>query len=902
VTRVAPLLAGWWLRSGGLPAQTRGTGDVPTGDNVTVEIYVDGLWTDITPRVMTRDGSQNISISVGRSGESATINPGTCAFQLNNRDGLFSPRNPMSPYYGKIGRNTKIRVSVPNGNAKSYRFQGEIPAWPQKWDSTGTDVWVDIEAAGILRRLNQGSAPLRSTMYRGLTSPSTITTNPAIAYWPCEDAVGSTSIASAIGGGAPMRIVGTPTLASFDGFNSSAPIPVMGDSSFAGAIPGAVPFMTTNTGSIQVRFLLAIPATGATTNQRICTFTTTGTAAVYNLIYTTGGNLTLQALDSTGAVLQTMGPSAFAVDGELLRVSIELNRPDDIPVLRATLATLQPGATTGQTLSDSWLGYAVGHITSITMAPDGGLTGTAIGHVSVQGQITTIFDLGSQLAAYDGEAAGTRAARLIGEQGIAASSLGTLSDSVAMGPQTRDTLLNLLQECETADLGLLFERWTTLGLGYRVRTNIYNQAAGLELDYTAFELAEVPTPVDDDQATRNDITVTRVGGSSARATQDTGPLSTLDPPNGVGIYDTAVNVNVQRDDDLPDQAAWRLHMGTVDEARYPQITINLAHPSFTTSTTQRSDALGLHPGDRVTIANTPSWLPPGLVSLIVVGVNETIDNFQHAITLNCVPESPYRVGVTDDPTYGRVDTDGSTLTTDATTTTTALTVATNSGPVWTTDHSETPFDLRVGGEVVTVVGLGTVINDNALLLTDASGWTASNSTLTYTTAITNDGYAAAASMRVAPDGVSASGGVNTTSRSPVGSITPAASYTCCAWVYSPAGWSDLRTAVDWYDAGGGFLSTSLGSATAVAAGVWTFLTQTFTAPASASSAITRGRWGSTPAASDVSYWWAIRLIDDATVATTSPQRMTVVRSVNGIVKTQTTGTDVALAQPMIVAL
>jgi hypothetical protein len=53
-------------------------------------------------------------------------------------------------------------------------------------------------------------------------------------------------------------------------------------------------------------------------------------------------------------------------------------------------------------------------------------------------------------------------------------------------------------------------------------------------------------------------------------------LSVQAPPAGVGRYDEQVTINPRYDALLPDQAAWRLHLGTVDEARYPVISLNLA--------------------------------------------------------------------------------------------------------------------------------------------------------------------------------------------------------------------------------------------------------------------------------------------------------------------------------------
>src|SRR3546814_20795047 len=73
----------------------------------------------------------------------------------------------------------------------------------------------------------------------------------------------------------------------------------------------------------------------------------------------------------------------------------------------------------------------------------------------------------------------------------------------------------------------------------------------------------------------NEVTVERVRGASFVAADTTGPLSSLDPPDGVGLYDVAQEVNIDSDDRLEDQAFWRLHLGTIDEARFPEITLNL---------------------------------------------------------------------------------------------------------------------------------------------------------------------------------------------------------------------------------------------------------------------------------------------------------------------------------------
>lgn len=155
---------------------------------------------------------------------------------------------------------------------------------------------------------------------------------------------------------------------------------------------------------------------------------------------------------------------------------------------------------------------------------------------------------------------------------------------------------------------------------------------------------------------------------------------------------------------------------------------------------------------------------------------------------------------------------------------------------------------------------GTSITVNPYFLTSLSGWSASNATADRNTDLEDRFY----SVKVTPNGVSASGGLNAASPSPAGSVTAGNDYRVEAWVYSPLGWSDLRTAIDWYTSAGAFISSGLGSATSVPAGVWTRLSQTLNAPATASRAITRFRFGSTPPSSNVTYVWGLQIIDPST--------------------------------------
>src|SRR5690606_29166048 len=96
----------------------------------------------------------------------------------------------------------------------------------------------------------------------------------------------------------------------------------------------------------------------------------------------------------------------------------------------------------------------------------------------------------------------------------------------------------------------------------------------------------------------------------------TGPLSVSAPPNGVGRYDEEVTISAAHDLDLANQAYWRLHVGTVDETRYPRLTVNLLAQQIRSDTALMQAVADLDVGDLVTVDNLPSWLPPGRIEQI----------------------------------------------------------------------------------------------------------------------------------------------------------------------------------------------------------------------------------------------------------------------------------------------
>lgn len=714
---------GWQRRMGGIAGPLSASGEAGNNNPVQVEMYINGSWVDITSYVMVRDNNGNITITRGQRDEGSTSEQASCQLLLNNRDGRWSPRYPGGIYYGLIGRNQPLRVSVPNGlGGKSYRFQGEVSTWPQMWDPTGTDVWTEIEASGLLRRLAQGPAPAKSSAYRGLTNPYP---SGLRAYWPMEDATGATSFASVLPGGYAMSYTGTPELASYADFPSSDPVATLNDSELTGRV-----FGYSDPTATQVRFLCYIPPDGLLNLTNLVVINqeeyTVGKPVRFEVWYsTTSNSLAIGAANGDGSFAGVELDATYDIRGKRLYISIELAESGSDVVRTIRIYDLENGATSS--VSDTQIGTSVSRVTSVqfgvasvfTVAPEG-LSAVALAHVTVEDSITPLTALGLALNPV-GETAGSRIQRLCTENGIAFESIGSLADSVSMGGQDKSNPLSLMQEAELADDGMLYEATSMLGLGYRTRVSLCNQDPALILDYSSFNLSEVPTPVEDDRYIQNQVTVT-VNGVSATYSLDSGSLSTQPPPAGVGVYGTELTLNLNSTEEAASHAAWHVHLGTVDEPRYPQIAVNLAHSTFTNNPALKQAVLGLRQGDRILVRNLPFWLPPGDVDQLILGFEETITHFEHKITFVCAPASPYQVGLLDGLEV-RADTDGSELLSAVTTSATALLVVPSAGKntLWTTDSTQFPFNIKSQAEVMTVSSIVSAYSD-AFGRTLASSW------------------------------------------------------------------------------------------------------------------------------------------------------------------------------------
>lgn len=672
---------------------------------------IDGAWTQLGATVTTAGVTSihagTADLEVGRTAGAGLLGVTTdplqgklYAFEL--RDGIAGTVKASPDFTAADSGATTVTdgqglVWTLNGNAvmanPDARFHGEVSVWPPRWDTTGSDVWTPLEAAGIMRRLGQGASALKSTMYRGVTTADAV-----VAYWPCEDGGDATELASGLPGYPPMTFTGDLDLASSSVFRCSESLPTASGLQWTGPVP-----TYGSTAAAQLRFLLAVPAAGVASTAIVARIRTNGSAPRWDLEVDTAGSLRLRIFDQEDVELSSSGWVTFAVNGKLLWVSVGLEKNgSDIDW---EMVTLEVGQSSGSVSSGTQAGKTMGRVVRVAMNVGGTMDDVTVGHVTVQDQVTSIFDLADELNAYSGELATDRVLRLCRQEGLPVSLVGDVGDAAALGYQLPKALLELLREAAETDLGILYESREFAGLTYRTRASLYAQDAALALDYAAADLSSIE-PVEDDQATRNDITVKRDGGSSARVERTTGTLSTAAPPDGVGRYDEEVTISLEADSQLPDQAGWRLHLGTVDEARYPVLGINLATPSFTADAALTTAAQALDIGDRLVVANPPAWLPPEDIQQIAQGFTETLTPHQWTIDVNCSPASPWDVGLWDDstgPGEARYSSDGSTLAEALTTTETDVDVATTTGPLWSA--ADQPFDIVIGGERMTVTAV-----------------------------------------------------------------------------------------------------------------------------------------------------------------------------------------------------
>jgi hypothetical protein len=571
------------------------------------------------------------------------------------------------------------------------RYAGSVASIVPTADITGNDAYATVQVAGVLRQLAGSGTLLQSTLRRSIPTLGA----QLVAYWPMEDGVQAGSMASGIGG-IPMAIYGFPTLASYTGFPSSAPLPVMAQSGTLSAFTGQVPIYSA-TGSWQVRCLVCLsnPADGST----LMRVTTTGSVTSWDVSYSAsvGANLNIKAYAPNGTKLLDVTPGFALASNLAFRLSLQASVSGSDIAYTLSILPLGVGQSAGY-YNSTLTAQTASSVAAVAINPFSQCAGFAFGHVTVESAVSDIFTLLKQFNAYVGEDAGTRFVRLCKENGITGDLCADTDVAPAMmGAQLVNTLSALLQECADADRGIIYEpRGAVNALTYKSLGAHYNQPVTLALNTATHDLAEQPEVTYDDQSVHNTITVMRPSGSSVTAQQTTGPLSSASPvAGGIGQWQQQVTANVQTDGQLSDLAAWLVHVGTVPDPRFPPMPINMLRPGNAGLTIA---AATVDVDDLVTLAG---WYPD-VQSLLARGYTESLTGYQWTLTFNLAPASPFTIFALDDTVLGRLDSATTTLSAAITSSVTSFTVAVGDGTLWTTNSGDWPVLIRVGGEVMSV--------------------------------------------------------------------------------------------------------------------------------------------------------------------------------------------------------
>lgn len=364
------------------------------------------------------------------------------------------------------------------------RFTGEVSEWPLRWDVSGNDRWMPLKAAGIMRRLDQGNAPLGSTM------SYMIPTYLPLGYWPLEEGLrGDVYAASGLEDGTSARVQGLD-FAENDLLLGSRPLPVVGVATERGHIL-TPPVEMADTGVWEANMMLYVAEDDyPSAETEIMRVTSTGTASEWRfLLHDTGAGGTdgfairMIAYDEEGAELAN--DSIFTVDG------VDTPLIDEWRQLRLTVrddgsdVSWRYDWVSGTGLfwgnGGSFTG-SVGKVLSFVTNFGDEATGIGVGHLSLWGSPTTRAYFRDNIAfAHGGDFVRNRLARISAQAQVPITVIGRAQ--TLLGPQPFDaSFLDVAREAAQSDGGILFERRDQLGLVYVDRHSLYNYGRTMTAD------------------------------------------------------------------------------------------------------------------------------------------------------------------------------------------------------------------------------------------------------------------------------------------------------------------------------------------------------------------------------------------------------------------------------------
>ena len=620
------------------------------------------------------------------------------------------------------------------------RHWGESSSFPNRWDTSGNDAWVPIESGGILRRLGFGQEPASTGLREYVLSQDPL---PA-SYFPLSGKEGTTyslNLGRVNTNSARFRLevannglpFVSPSIAIAYGQDMG---PILGSGMQINAT-GDNLYLRGDVGILADNFTLdfvfqspynVVPGTQQSTNVGVTDL------IVWNYVddrfrlrlqdSVDSGKLQVTFFngdDGSSSTFSASAPLLALQDNNIHAVRFQVRSSggsyfyevwiDGSSVSTGTIAVGRAwnGTPLYQVFYERYTGQTVANFAHFTVWEG----------VPAYTDVPDVADFWSAVQGYAGELAADRIERVCEIGGIPAMIIGDNADTMPLGPQFSESKLTQLRDAEQADMGILGEPRGQFGLAYRTRASMVGQTPALTLSYASGHLVPPFEPTDDDQLTKNDVTATRRDGDSVRVSKLDGPLSVSEPPLGVGRYHDQMEYNVASDALLEGVAAWQVNLGTVNQARYPSVTVDLGNlVAFGLDAAARA----VKYGDLIVIEDMEELGVYEPVRLLVLGGGETVSEggYKHLITWNCAPYAGYEGSVfaTDASTgSARFDAENSVLTVVQGTLSPSILTTAVTGELWTLDPAARPFDIMVGGERMTVTNVTGATNPQTLSVT-----------------------------------------------------------------------------------------------------------------------------------------------------------------------------------------
>lgn len=599
--------------------------------------------------------------------------PGTWDIDITQTSSIVTGWNAALSATDRIA----VRVNVPAGNTNilpvvvtvdtitiaqmpSARVEGYITdVRPTFEPLAGGLTWstATIDIGGVGSRLERADAPPLGPLRRSVEKSDP----PPIAYWPCEDAEGSTIAVSAFPGFEPMLVTG-PAVFAFAGdvpeilyqsrFGSKPMISLAAGAKLSGVVPPT---------TVQDQWVVSLVAEyyaadilPAITELRVAEWTTTGTHNRWALVALAAGGHKIRAYsDSLGTTVDVVTDPTVFVSGQLTY----------------SIQAVQNGANIDCQILYNDNGYATGSVagilaqpTRIVINPDrvnvtssvtpAGLR-MIVGHIRVVddyliADLPNYYDAEQGLAPWSGtawfhESAHGRAGRLSTEERVPFTLVGDPASTgmTILNAQQDGTFGTLMEAAVDSESGaLLYEH--AFGYAMLDRTARYNQPVALTVDMATYNYSDGTDPADVlvpqlDARLPNVITVQRANGATGSYAADEAYRKRR------GTISQGYTLDVLSDDDPRQHATWRVHTNVdAKDALYPSLQVDLAaNPTLIDSW------LSCDIGSRVQRTNQPVIAGYGTIDQVVLAITETIGPDTWLAVCDAAPAQVWDVGTWD---------------------------------------------------------------------------------------------------------------------------------------------------------------------------------------------------------------------------------------------------------------